>query len=271
MAARNKVILVLVDGLRYDTAVHEMGFLEGAVAHGQARRRAMRCALPSLSRTLYHTIHTGLPPQVHGITSNDMVCAGRHDSIFSVARAQGRRTAAAAYCWFAELYNRIPYDPVLDREVDDDGRAIQHGRFYMADDFPDPEMFRTADMLVGRFAPDYLLVHPMGCDFVGHLYGGESKQYRHQAAKADNLLAQAVPGWLDRGYHVLVTSDHGMDAHGRHGGTREEVRRVPFYHLGGEVNGAEEEGEADQLSVAPTVLRLMGLPIPAAMAAAPLT
>jgi len=267
MSERNKVILIVVDGLRYDTAVHEMGFLEGALAHEQARRWAVRCALPSLSRSLYHTIHTGLPPQIHGITSNDIVRQSQHDNIFSVARDNGRRTAAAAYSWMSELYNHLPYDPVMDREVDDEARTIQHGRFYAEDDLPDTELFSAADMLVKKFSPDYMLVHPMGCDHVGHLYGGESKEYRRQAANADNLMAQCVPDWLERGYHVLVTADHGMDAHGSHGGTREEVRMVPLYHLGGKISGVETE-EISQLAIAPTALHLMGLPIPKTMQAA---
>lgn len=267
MSERNKVILILVDGLRYDTAVHEMGFLEGALAHGQARRWSVRCALPSLSRSLYHSIHTGLAPQIHGITSNDIVRQSDHDSIFSVVRDHGRRTAAAAYGWVSELYNHLPYDPVMDREVDDEQRTIQHGRFYTEDDFPDIELFASAKMLVKKFTPDYMLVHPMGCDHVGHQFGGESKEYRRQAAKADNLMAQCIPDWLDRGYHVLVTADHGMDVHGWHGGTREEVRMVPLYHLGGTVAGIETQ-EISQLSIAPTALGLMGLPIPPAMSAA---
>ena len=266
MAENSKVILVLVDGLRADTAMHEMGFLESAVAHGRASRRVMHCELPSLSRCLYHTIHTGLAPQAHGITSNDMVRVSENDNLFGLARAAGLRTAAAAYYWISELYNHSPFDPVMDREVDDESRTIQHGRFYMDDAFPDSELFRTADMLVRRFEPHYLLVHPMGCDNIGHLHGGESPDYNKAAASIDKLLALAAPDWLERGYQVLVTADHGMDAAGRHGGTRENVRAVPFYHLDVEEGGPISE-TASQLSVAPTVLKLLGQPVPPSMTA----
>ena len=266
MAECGKVILVLVDGLRADTAMHEMGFLESAVAHGRASRRVMLCELPSLSRSLYHTIHTGLPPQVHGIISNDMVRMSEHDNLFSLARAAGLRTAAAAYSWFSELYNHTPFDPVMDREVDDESRTVQHGRFYKDGAFPDTELFRAADMLVRRFEPNYMLVHPMGCDHIGHLHGGESAIYKQTAANIDNLLALSASGWLERGYQVLVTSDHGMDAEGWHGGTRQEVRAIPFYHLGVEGGGPISE-TASQLSVAPTVLKLLGQPVPPSMTA----
>lgn len=267
----NKVILVLLDGLGYETAVREMGFLEGAVIKGAARRWKMRVGLPSLSRPLYETIHTGLVPYDHGVTSNAIRRNSRCENVFSIARNAGRRTAAAAYSWFAELYNPGPYDPVLDREIDDEEALIQHGRFYTEDDFPDTELFHQGDMLVRRFAPDYLLIHPMGCDYKGHVFGGESAQYRRQAGKADDLLAIHAPAWLAAGYQVLVTADHGMDEIGTHGGTRDEVMHVAFYHLHGGDTGPLPEAEACQLSVAPTVLALMGLPVPAAMAGSVLT
>ena len=266
MIESGKVILVMIDGLRADTAMHEMGFLEGMVAHGRARRQNMLCELPSLSRTLYHTIHTGLAPQVHGITSNDIVHVSEHDSLFSLAHAAGLRTAAAAYSWLSELYCHTPFDPVMDREIDDESRTIQHGRFYKDGAFPDTELFRAADMLVRRFEPHYMLAHPMGCDYIGHLHGGESATYKQTVGNLDNLLALTVPGWLERGYQVLVTSDHGMDAEGWHGGTREEVRAIPYYHLGVEEGGPMSE-IASQLSVAPTVMKLLGQPIPPSMTA----
>jgi predicted AlkP superfamily pyrophosphatase or phosphodiesterase len=263
-----RLILVLVDGLGFDTAAQQMGFLEGAVAAGQARRWRLHCALPSLSRPLYETIHTGLAPMDHGILSNETVRPSSAEHLFGRVRAAGGRTAAAAYAWFSELYDGVPYDPVMGREVDDPARVIQHGRFYTEDDTPDREVIRTGAMLAGRFSPDYLLIHPMGCDWVGHGYGADSPAYRRQAAMMDDLLAQYAPRWLAQGYTVAVTADHGMDADGRHGGTRPEVCSVPFYLLGGP--GGPPSAEASQLSVAPTLLALMGLPPAPAMTAAAL-
>lgn len=266
----NKLILVLVDGLGHETAVREMGYLEGAVAHGTARRWRLDCALPSLSRPLYETVHTGLAPHDHGIVSNDIVRPSSCESVFSVVRAAGGRTAAAAYSWFAELYNGVPHDPVLGREVDDAEALIQHGRFYTEDDTPDIELMRTGAMLAARLSPDYLLIHPMGCDHAGHVHGGESPQYRRQAAKMDNLLSLFVPGWLAAGHTVAVTADHGMDADGRHGGTKPETCAVPFYLLGDRARPGGDAGAASQLSVAPTLVTLMGLAVPPAMTAPPL-
>ena len=58
----------------------------------------------------------------------------------ALARDAGKVTAASAYSWFSELYNRAPYDIVADREVDDPALAIQHGRFYREYPYPDIEV-----------------------------------------------------------------------------------------------------------------------------------
>ncbi len=264
---RPKVVLVVIDGLGFDTAITEMGFLEGQVEAGRARRWRMRSVLPSLSRPCYETLLTGVPPAEHGITSNGVVRPSSMDSIFTIARAHGRRTGAAAYSWFSELANGVPFDPVMDREVTDGPGGIQFGRFYVLDPFPDQELYWQADRLIRRNAPDLMLVHPMGCDHMGHAHGGDSLEYRRAAAHSDDALARLIPDWQSRGYRVVVTADHGMCADGHHGGTADKVRDVPFWLLA-PPEGVEPGLATDvagQCAVAPTILDLMHLPIPEPM------
>ncbi len=269
MSRGRKVILALADGLGDAVARRELGYVEGLVAAGRARRWSMRAALPSKSRPLYETIHTGLVPAEHGVTTNEVVRPSRCEHVFGIARRHGCRTAASAYAWIAELYLRAPFDPMLDREVEDEQAAIQHGRFYQCDDTPDREVLWTAEMLRWRHGPDYLLIHTMACDWVGHQHGGDSPHYARAARQLDDMLARFVPGWLEDGYVVLLTADHGMDRRGWHGGTEEQMRRVPFYAIGAGASG--EAGEVVcQTAVAPTVLALMGLPRPATMTERPL-
>lgn len=260
------VILIVIDGLGYGTAIRELGYIEGLVEAGQAARWQMRCCLPSLSRPLYETIHSGQAPAAHGITANDVARPTTSPTLFSVAHAHGRSTAAAAYSWMHELFVSAPYDPLTDGEYDNRDAAINHGRFYQRDDFPDRELIWQAARLIRRHAPNFLLLHPMGCDNAGHRYGGESLEYRRTAAHIDDDLARVMPSWLAEGYSIVVTSDHGMCPDGHHGGTLPVVRDVPFYVINGGPSGVKD-GVADQRSVAPTVLSLMGLPIPATMTA----
>ena len=206
----SKVILVVVDGLRDDVAAAQMGFLEHLVEHRVADRFTVVAEMPTMSRPLYETIQTGTPPYVHGIVNNNIVRRSTLPNVFDIVARAGGVTAAAAYWWVSELYNCVPYDPIAHGEVDNPELAIQHGRFYMQDSFPDIELFMQAERLIRQFAPDYLLIHPMGMDDTGHHHGGEFGrilQPRHPRRPGDR---QPAPG-LDR--PGLSGADHRRPRH----------------------------------------------------------
>jgi predicted AlkP superfamily pyrophosphatase or phosphodiesterase len=266
-----KVVLVLSDALRDDIAAERMGFLEHLIETGQGTRYSVRGELPTLSRPMYETIHTGLSATQHRVVSNEIVRRSSVPNVFEIAVQNGRTTAAAAHFWFSELYNRVPFDPVDDREVDDTSLLIQHGRFYTEDSYPDKDLFLAGASLVRKYTPDYLLVHPMGMDYLGDTLGSDTPEYRNHAIVQDIILANLIPEWNQRGYTVLVTGDHGMGADASHGGTTTDVRMVPLYLLpparGGKGNTRET---VSQLQLAPTLLTILGLPVPETMKASPL-
>jgi predicted AlkP superfamily pyrophosphatase or phosphodiesterase len=120
---------------------------------------------------------------------------------------------------------------------------IQHGRFYSEDEFPDKELIVTAGMLVRRFSPDYLLLHPMGMDYQGETFGSDSSQYRNQAVKQDMWLAPFIVEWMELGYTILVTGDHGINKDGTHGGPALEQREVPLYMIRPGHEGSGDTGK----------------------------
>jgi predicted AlkP superfamily pyrophosphatase or phosphodiesterase len=262
----NKVVLVLSDALRYDTAVTGMGYLGHLVETKRASLYKVIGELPSMSRPMYETVHTGVPVSVHGIVSNIIVRRSNQTNLFQLARQAGKTTAAAAYYWFSELYNFAPYDPVDHKEVDDPSQLIQHGRFYTQDAYPDIELFAQAALLARKFSPDYLLVHPMGMDYIGETYGADSSEYRNHAILQDVILSGLIVEWLERGYNILVTGDHGINADKAHGGTLPDVREVPLFLIRADGYGKGDTGEVlSQLQIAPTVCRLLDFRIPETM------
>ena len=54
-----------------------------------------------------------------------------------------------------------------------------------------------------KYNPNFLLVHPMNVDDVGHKYGEESVEYRDSARKTDQILAEWIPFWREKGYKIL--------------------------------------------------------------------
>jgi predicted AlkP superfamily pyrophosphatase or phosphodiesterase len=272
MNPKSKLILVLSDGLRYDTAVSSMGFMWHMVESGRASLYKVISQVPSFSRPMYETIHTGLTPIEHGIVSNYVLRRSNQPNVFEAAVKAGRTTAAAAYSWFSELYNRAPYDLIMDREVDDASLLIQHGRFYSQDEFPDVELFAMAAGLVRRFSPDYLLVHPMGMDYAGLKHGFDSSEYRYSAIRQDVALANLILEWMELGYHIIVTADHGINKDGIHGGSTPDEREVALYLIQQDAPGKGDTREViSQLRIAPTLCRLLDVPIPPSMTQPPIT
>lgn len=262
----NKVILVVVDGLKYQTSIAHCGFLEGQVEAGKARRWRMRASLPSMSAPCYQSILSGLAPADHGVTVNHPLVPSSVPNIFSVASSAGKVTGAVAYSWFSTLFNENPYVPAKHQETDDKTKPIQHGRFYDdigKSDFhlgipSDTDLCAQVNGLVLRNTPDFILFHTLSCDSVGHVHGGASWQYERSATIVDTALAGAVPAWVAQGYRVLVTADHGFTDCGYHGGTRDDVRDVAFYDIGHPISGIASN-EVSQRAIAPTVLAMLGV------------
>lgn len=271
-----RLALVLMDGVGFDAAVGQCGFLEAAVEQQTARRWKMRACLPTISAALYETIHTGQTPMEHGITGNDALRPSTQPNVFSEARKAGMRSAAVAHSYFHTLYGDGPFDPFAHCEIDDAEALITHARHYSMEgsSSANPAVPSEIDLcaqavrLAERHLPDYLLLHSSSADTLGHVFGGNSAEYRKQVWRLDNALSRAIPRLQALDYEILVTADHGMNADGHHGGSEPSVRDVPFYYFGN-AEGPEPANILDQCAIAPTILQRLGVSVSETMRAAP--
>jgi len=255
----HKVILVLLDGLSYSVAQHAMGHLHAYAMAERSVLYRLECELPALSRPLYECILTGIPPIKSGIVHNNVSRLSNQRSIFHYAHEAGLTTAAAAYHWVSELYNRTPFMAARDRLTHDPELPIQHGHFYWVDHYPDSHLFADAEILRLQHSPDFLLIHPMNIDDAGHKHGLDSAQYRNSARSADVILADYLQGWLDAGYQVLVTADHGMNNDRSHNGLLAEEREVPLFVLG-DAFSLNPNVQPLQTELCGTICELLGVP-----------
>jgi bisphosphoglycerate-independent phosphoglycerate mutase (AlkP superfamily) len=74
-----------------------------------------------------------------------------------------------------------------------------------------------------------------------------------------------TPDWIQQGYTLLVTADHGMTPDQTHGGTLASVRQVPLYVLGSEQNSFHLKTHVSQCQIAPTICQWLGVEIPSSM------
>lgn len=266
----NSLVLVIVDGMKNQVARERLGFAESMVEQGLALRATARSVLPSLSRVCYEAIFTGTEPMVNGILTNETVRRSKEESIFDVLRNQDRTSGVFGYHWISELYQSAPFNPIRDRDIRKYDHGITYGRFYFEDDYPDSHLYAEAEALRQDVHPDLLVIHSMNVDLAGHRHGSDSPEYAGSVIRVDTILATLVPQWLADGYQVVITSDHGMDAMGYHGGTLSDHRTVPVYIISNHLRqfGTREESFL-QVELADLLCRLLEVPKADAMAKFP--
>jgi len=72
------------------------------------------------------------------------------------------------------------------------------------------------------------------------------------------LLAEYIQPWLDAGYQILVTADHGMNNDRSHNGLLPEEREVPLLVLGSAFS-LDPNAQPKQLELCGTVCELLGV------------
>jgi predicted AlkP superfamily pyrophosphatase or phosphodiesterase len=271
-----KLLLIILDGVPYRNWRRLFGNLEGWVAAGEARVWRMRSVLPSTSGSCYASIHTGTPPQVHGIWGNGLRRRLELPDVFSELSKAGRKTGAVTHSFWSEFFNRYPFDLVRDIEYDEPEGPITHGRFHtMTGDTgynqmtpSDVDLFATLTRLCLVKGIDYGILHTCTLDSLGHRFFHDCEEMDDACYRMDEMLATFLHQWRSTGYEVIVTADHGQDERGHHGGTGELQQEFAFYYFG----DAEMPGKdvvLDQLALAPSILTRMGVPVPASMKAKP--
>jgi len=273
----NKLLLIILDGVPYDNWRRLFGNLEGWVQAGEALVWRMRSVLPSISATCYASIHTGISPQVHHVYGNEFVRRLDVPDVFSEVTGAGGLTGAVAHSFWSEFFNRHPFDFVNDIEYDEPGESpISHGRFHTMTGYghnnqmtpSDVDLFATLTMLCEKKGIDYGMLHTCTLDSMGHRFGHDNTPMDNACEAVDVMLQPFLKRWRDAGYEVIVTADHGQSIRGHHGGTGSDQQDFALYYFG-PAKGPAPDTLLDQLQLAPTILKRMGVPISATIPAAP--
>lgn len=273
---KNKLLLIILDGVPWRNWRRLFGNLEGWVDSGDARVWKTRAVLPSISASCYASIHTGVSPQVHGSTGNGNVFRLSQPDVFSQVRVGGGVTGAVAHSFWSEFFNRHPFDFVRDIEYDEpESDTINHGRFHSMTAASkvnqmtpcDVDLFGSLTNLCLRFGLNYGMLHTCTLDSMGHRVFHDSNEMDHACHVMDEMLAPFILRWRAAGYEVIITADHGQDDRGHHGGRGELQQDSALYYFG-PATGPSEDTVIDQLQLAPTILSRLGAPVPETMQAA---
>ncbi|HET9956330.1 MAG TPA: alkaline phosphatase family protein, partial [Polyangiaceae bacterium] len=244
-----RVLLVVVDGLRYDVATDpaRMPLFSAAMrAHSSAEIWAGRVSMTSSAVLSYGTGQHG---RLEQIARNLHARAPEHNAWFANAHQAGLRLGAVGDTAWKQLY-----EAQLDWvRPDPDGVAIDV-------DF-NPKTFADAREIRAK-GPDFLVAHFVTPDHQGHAYGILSERYTRHIRAFDALLAEFLSEF-DASWTVFVTSDHGAADSGTHGTDVPVQRRSPIYAYGPGLQAGVHLPRLEQVDLSATLPVLLGVAPPA--------
>ena len=128
----------------------------------------------------------------------------------------------------------------------------------------------TETELASSSSPVFSVVHILETDFLAHQFGTSGAQYRAAMGRWDNTMCDFVERVLDDRTTVIITSDHGNDIWGSHGGAYDIHRRAPVVMVGRGIRRTEGF-TMNAVDMPATVALLLGTRLPGGALAKPAT
>lgn len=248
-----RVVLFSLDGCRPDALDQAATPVIDRLRREGAWTGRARTVMPSITLPCHTSLFYSAYPTQHGITTNDWTPLDPPlPSLIEVISDNGYETAAF-YTW-EQLRDMAP-PGTLDL-------CVYH-RFTI----PNFERLgRVAAQEIARLRPTFAFVYLEATDAAGHRYGWMSPGYLEAVVKSDAIIGevmQALDAAGDLGETVfIVMADHGGHDHG-HGTDAPEDMTIPWLAWGAGIRrGHVIQGEVHITDAAPTILHLLGLPIP---------
>jgi predicted AlkP superfamily pyrophosphatase or phosphodiesterase len=219
--AKHYVVLVSIDGFRYDYAkLYGATHLEAMAKDGATAPDGMLPAYPSVTFPNHYTLVTGLYPEHHGIVAMSFYDPARRERyafndqktvtdgswyrgvpLWSMAEKQGMR--AACFFW-----------PGSEAEI-----AGERPSYYLKYDDKVPDEERVDQVvdwlkLPAEKRPHFVTLYFGEVDHAGHEYGPDAPETRAAARHVDAEVGtlRAKLGKLHLPIDLVVVSDHGMAA-----------------------------------------------------------
>ncbi len=270
-----QVVLVLVDGLRYDTSF-KMPHLN-QLRQGGAQARLL-AGIPSTTQTAWVTLISGAGPEVNDTPlferGGELLRRLTTDQLFAAAHRAGLTTGISGFQWWEKLLpvGAADLKYYADQENDAaDSRVVDH-----------------ALVFIEQFEPNFLLVNLRQVQQAGQTFGGDSPEYDAAALRCDEYIRRLAAALDPQNSVLVVGSSHGfLDAEQAsnpewlrplvrsntpagppvvgetrgYGGDEPAVLTTPWV-LAGESVAPGDYGTLDQTDLAPILATLLGTPVP---------
>ncbi|KAM6169678.1 GPI ethanolamine phosphate transferase 3 [Rhynchocyon petersi] len=274
MASRfSRVVLVLIDALRFDFAQPQSSYTSGKpsvslpflgklgtlkrlleIQPHHARLYRSQVDPPTTTMQRLKALTTGSLPTFIDAGSNFATHAIVEDNLIKQLTSAGKRVVFMG---------------------DDTWRDLFPGAFSQAFFFPSfnvKDLHTVDNGILEHLYPtmdsdewDVLIAHFLGVDHCGHKHGPHHPEMAKKLSQMDQVI-QSLVEHLENDTLLVVTGDHGMTMNGDHGGESDlEVSAALFLYSPTVLfpSTLPEEPEAiPQVSLVPTLALLLGVPIP---------
>jgi hypothetical protein len=255
-ALTRKILLVVVDALRADTAFDPARMPHVAEAAGRGASGVATSTSLSMTVPGVRAIGCGTASDYLDLFENWGAVVTDKPNLLANLKQDGISTGIIGDKVWATMYR-----PWLDMIQTETGLSAFDYYIHSTEKPDRIHAERARRAFQDGSAPRFLIVHFVGLDHAGHAWGPQSDRYaaaaRSMDAKIDGLLRS-----VDAETTVVITSDHAITNRGGHGGSDAEARQTPLVMLGPGIRRMSGL-TVDQVDLTPTLATLMGVPIPA--------
>jgi len=246
----SQVVLVLVDGLRFDASL-QMPYLESLRKQGAHAMMVSRPATGSI--TSWTALLGGARPEIDGAPlfdpSYDGIQTITIDNLFATVNRAG-------------LTNGIAASPSWERLIPPD---LLYTQYYAPgeDEAADRSIMDRCLVFLNEFRPNFLVVYLSQVNAAGLRYGTASSEHQQAIQHCDDYLRQLSANMNLTRSTLIIASSHGQLDQGGYGGDEPVLLEVPFVMVGEDVLPGDYR-TMDQADLAPTIATLLGTPTPSA-------
>jgi 2,3-bisphosphoglycerate-independent phosphoglycerate mutase len=201
---------------------------------------------------------------VHVIFNNDNL----NNTLGEVLQHQGLRQARLAE---TEKYPHVTFFFSGGREIPFEGEerimvpSPKVATYDLKPEMSAPELTDAMLSVIEKAEVDFVCLNYANADMVGHT--GVWEAVIRAVETVDGCVERVVKAALAKGYTIFLTADHGnadyMTNPDGSPNTAHTLNPVPFFIIDNEWRGPIRPGKLGDL--APTILKMMGLPVPGEM------
>lgn len=245
----DRIILIVIDALREDF-IHKdnMPFITSIYTQ-KGCIMSVEVKSPTVTLPRIKALTTGDVPQFIDLILNLGTTEAIRDSFLHRVTSAGKKIVFYGDDTWLKLYPKIfsRFEAVSSFFVNDFTEV-------------DNNVTRNVNLEINNSDWDVMILHYLGLDHIGHVYGPTSPLVPLKLQELDEIIKKIyleTVGWNKRTL-IAVTGDHGMKDGGGHGGSTYSETHVPFVAVGVSC----KNDKIAQIDMPSTLAVLMGLPLP---------